>query len=209
LTRSSVAVAVALGLAIGFPAATQAQSEADPLTVVRHLEKVGTDFQAELALYTEDLLFIGGPCSDQPGGLCRGRAEYAEVAAPRAGDPMVDVTLVGTPQVSGNVVTARVEERFSGEIPFFEQMGIKRLVEHLAAIVEDGKISVVYLKPDLTDTQTAVAFGAVEGPVANDGQTLSTQPPDTQAQFIAAYGERAAEVWVQQHNAALARARSH
>jgi plastocyanin len=39
--------------------------------------------------------------------------------------------------------------------------------------------------------------------VAMDGQTLSGQPAATQSMFTAVWGDRAAEEWVQEHNATL------
>jgi hypothetical protein len=41
---------------------------------------------------------------------------------------------------------------------------------------------------------------------AADGRTLALEPADMQALFRATWGERAAEEWIAEHNAALARA---
>lgn len=55
-----------------------------------------------------------------------------------------------------------------------------------------------------TGPQTPVAGPAAGSPtVARDGQTLSSQSPETQAQFRAAYGAGADARWVTEHNAAL------
>src|SRR5438132_7882782 len=41
--------------------------------------------------------------------------------------------------------------------------------------------------------------------VARNGQSLASQPAATQATFRAVWGDRAAQEWIQEHNAALPR----
>jgi len=49
------------------------------------------------------------------------------------------------------------------------------------------------------------AASAPSATVARDGQSLSSQSAATQAMFTAIWGDRAAQAWVQEHNAALPR----
>jgi plastocyanin len=52
-------------------------------------------------------------------------------------------------------------------------------------------------------SSTPSAGASVSPTVARDGQTLSGQSAATQAMFTAVWGNRAAQQWVQEHNAAL------
>ena len=49
------------------------------------------------------------------------------------------------------------------------------------------------------------AAPATGSSVARDGQSLAGQPAATQAMFKAVWGDRAAQEWAQEHNAALPR----
>ena len=51
----------------------------------------------------------------------------------------------------------------------------------------------------------AAAVSATGSAVARDGQSLAGQPAATQAMFKAVWGDRAAQEWAQEHNAALPR----
>jgi plastocyanin len=51
----------------------------------------------------------------------------------------------------------------------------------------------------------APAQAPASATVASDGQSLSSQSAATQAMFTAVWGNQAAQVWVKEHNAALAR----
>ncbi len=51
----------------------------------------------------------------------------------------------------------------------------------------------------------APAAAATGSSVARDGQSLAGQPAATQAMFRAVWGDRAAQEWIQEHNAALPR----
>ncbi len=51
----------------------------------------------------------------------------------------------------------------------------------------------------------ATAAPAMGSSVARDGQSLASQPAATQAMFKAVWGDRAAQEWAQEHNAALPR----
>ena len=53
---------------------------------------------------------------------------------------------------------------------------------------------------------TALAAGNVlaeDDPMASDGQTLSSQPPEVQILFVTHYGDDAETQWVREHNAAI------
>jgi plastocyanin len=52
---------------------------------------------------------------------------------------------------------------------------------------------------------TAATTPSGSATVAKDGQSLSGQPAATQAMFMAVWGDRAAQEWAQEHNAALPR----
>jgi hypothetical protein len=54
-------------------------------------------------------------------------------------------------------------------------------------------------------TAPASAAPTTSATVARDGQSLSGQSAATQAMFRAVWGDRAAQEWVQEHNAALPR----
>ena len=49
------------------------------------------------------------------------------------------------------------------------------------------------------------AAPATGSSVTRDGQSLAGQPAATQAMFRAVWGDRAAQEWIQEHNAALPR----
>ena len=53
---------------------------------------------------------------------------------------------------------------------------------------------------------TALTAGNVlaeDDPMAGDGQTLSSQPPEVQILFVSHYGDDAESQWVREHNAAI------
>jgi plastocyanin len=52
---------------------------------------------------------------------------------------------------------------------------------------------------------TAAAPPSASAMVAKDGQSLASQPAATQALFTAVWGDRAAQEWATEHNAALSR----
>ena len=52
---------------------------------------------------------------------------------------------------------------------------------------------------------TAPSSATTSATVARDGQSLSGQPSSTQAMFTAVWGDRAAQQWATEHNAALSR----
>jgi hypothetical protein len=167
------------------------------------------DVDAMAALVTDDVVFIGGPCGGAPGGVCVGKEQFRQAAA--EGPAQVTVSDV---QVAGDTVRFRTEERFDLP-PEAAAAGIQRFVEVGSIVVQDGKIARAGLVPDVSDQQTIALLRifASEGPppgleslpIANDGQTLATQPAATQLRFLNAYGDQAAQKWVDEHNAALAR----
>ncbi|HEX8967716.1 MAG TPA: cupredoxin domain-containing protein [Chloroflexota bacterium] len=69
-----------------------------------------------------------------------------------------------------------------------------------------GKFLVVAPGSQATPAPPAAASAGTSSPtVARDGQSLASQSAATQAMFTAVWGNRAAEEWVQEHNATLPR----
>lgn len=166
----------------------------------------------QAAFFTDDVIFIGGPCDEQPMGMCVGKAQLIQAFAP--GEGIEQLSLMQPPTVTGeagNVLQFRFAVGLSGA-PELAQAGIQRFVQVGQVVFSNGKVSRAAMTFDVTDPQT-VAFlrlGASFGPppaslvpVAEDGQSLATQPAGTQIQFLTVWGDPAAAEWVKQHNAAL------
>jgi plastocyanin len=68
-----------------------------------------------------------------------------------------------------------------------------------------GKFIVVAPGPQVAapTPPTASAAPSTSATIAKDGQSLSGQSASTQAMFTAVWGDRAAQEWTQEHNAAL------
>lgn len=123
----------------------------DPATVVQRFFDARNryDVAGTLALVTDDFRLIGGPqCT--PASPCVGRealrAEMQNYIAGRA-----QVTIVGTPQVSGTTVRARVE----GRADVFRAAGAERIINDVTMEVRDGKLASLVGVPDASDPQTA------------------------------------------------------
>jgi hypothetical protein len=146
---------VALSTSIGVAAAD------DPATVVRRFIEVRNRFDVEgtLALVSDDFRLVAGPnCT--PATPCVGvaaqRAELANYIRDHA-----QVTIVGTPQVSGTTVRIRTE----GRADPFRAAGVERLINNGTVEVRDGKVASYIDVPDMSDAQTARFFaGAAQGP---------------------------------------------
>jgi hypothetical protein len=142
-----------------------------------------------------------------------GRAALQSALADDSGE--VRVSIQGAPEVSGNVVRFRLEQRFPLP-PELSATGAGRILELGTAIVSGGRISHLALVPDVTDAETMALLRlfASYGPdpallpdayIAEDGQTLVRQPAAVQIAFLAAHGDQAHVRWVEEHNAALER----
>lgn len=123
----------------------------DPVTVVQRFFDARNryDVAGTLALVTDDIRFVGGPqCT--PASPCLGaaafRAELQNYIADRA-----QVTIVGTPQVSGTTVWTRTEARAD----VFRAAGVDRIVNDVTLEVRDGKLASHVGVPDASDPQTA------------------------------------------------------
>jgi len=191
-------------------ASAQMQPQGDVAALVRlEIETLNRhDLAATLALLTDDFVGEGGTCMNLPGGRCVGKAAYAEQAAHDEGHIRLSVSVLDV-QVAGNSATVRAENRFTPNLPPLQAAGIERLIEIGRAEVRDGKIASLRIVPDVSDPQTArasAAPGAPGIPRARDGQTLATQSEATRAAFVAVFGVDSLARWVQDHEAALARA---
>jgi len=164
------------------PASLAVAAADDPATVVRRFIEVRNRYDVEgtLALITDDFRLVAGPqCT--PATPCVGvaaqRAELKNYIADHA-----QVTIVGTPQVSGTTVRLRQE----GRADPFRAAGAERLILLGTVEVRDGKVASYIDTPDLGDAQTAQFFARVaQGP--------PTTPPRTggggEASFIHRLGD--------------------
>jgi len=157
---SLVALMLTMLLAV-LPASLGAAAADDPATVVRRFIEVRNRYDVEgtLALVTDDFRLVAGPnCT--PATPCVGvaaqRAELANYTRDHA-----QVTIVGTPEVSGTTVRVRAE----GRADPFRAAGAERLILLGTVEVRDGKVASYVDVPDLGDAQTARFFaGAAQGP---------------------------------------------
>ena len=205
------------------PAAAQTtptEPASDPVSIVRQVFAAFNtgNAAAQLAFFTDDAIFIGGPCNRAPGGTCVGKAQLQRALTPDPTRVATQVTLSPAPTLIGevgNVVQVRTEARFPLPPPL-TAAGVQRYVEVGQIVVNNGKIARIGLVADVTDqqTMTVLRFFATLGPppgaapatVARDGQSLASQPAAVQQQFTAVFGAAAAVEWVRQHDAALAAA---
>src|SRR5690348_13669556 len=73
-------------------AVTTAAAQTDPAAVLQQLVAAvnRNDVDAQVALVTDDVIFIGGPCGEMPGGICVGKDQFRMASS--SPDP-VNVTL--------------------------------------------------------------------------------------------------------------------
>jgi hypothetical protein len=195
-------------------APTYAQSQSDSVATLQRLVAAVNrgDIPGQLAVFTGDAVVIGGPCGGPPAnGECVGQTQIR--AALEQGGTGVSVALSNIQVLGdGNTVTFRTTEAFPLP-PEVTAAGIHRQVELGTAVITNGKIDRLALVLDVTDSQSVALqrLFAQMGPgpngptptIASDGQSLATQSAATQAQFLAAYGDHAAEQWAAQHQSTL------
>lgn len=221
MKRTLVSLFVAAGLLIGAVAPAMAQAQPDPAAVVQRLVDAVNrkDWSGGEALFTPNAIAVGGPCPD----TCIGGSTIVLqgiMPPPEEVGATLRVQMLGTPVVSGNTVTVRLEVRFG---PFPQPDGkldTLRLVQLNSFLIQDDKIAGWSAVDDVADpgTQALVRQWAMPGtqggsgdpnsatvPTARDGQALHMQPTATRLAFIASYGPDADERWVAQHNEELAR----
>jgi hypothetical protein len=212
----SIAIAlVALLSAVPASAQTAQTTPLDPAASLQRLVDAFSrgDETAIMSMFTDDAIVLNGPCGDQPGQACVGKAQLQQ-AVHNGGT--VNVSLVDPPVVSGeggNVVTFRTREVFDLP-PQARAEGIQAYMERGTATLDSsGRFSRIGLVADVTDPQTVALLRifASMGPqpgaggplVANDGESLASQPAATQLAFRNLYGDQAPAQWVVQHNSAL------
>lgn len=213
MKRALVSLFAATALLVGAVAPIAAQAQTDPAAVVQQLLTAvnRNDLAAQVALFTDDAILIGGPCREH---ACVGKSAIQRAFTPEDGGG-VQVRFAETPQVAGDVVRFRLEERFPLP-PGFQAPGVERLVEVGTAVVSGGKIAHLAFVADLTDAQTVTlirlfaSFGPDPGQlpaayIARDGQSLVMQSAAAQLAFITTWGEQAHVRWAEEHNAELAR----
>ena len=144
-------VVPALALLALLGAAPMVAAQDAPATVVQRFYDARNryDVAATLALVTDDIRFVGGPqCT--PASPCVGwealRAELQNYIADRA-----QVTIVGTPQVSGTTVRPRTE----GRADVFRAAGVDRIINDVTIEVRGSQLASHVGVPDASDPQTA------------------------------------------------------
>ncbi len=148
----------------------------DPLTVVQRFFDARNryDVAAAAALVTDDLRFVGGPnCT--PANPCIGpagvRAELTNNMIPNH----AQVTIVGTPQVTGMTVVVRSEARSD----VFRAVGLERTVNITTITVRDGKIASYSGVFDMSDPQTAQYLALQRAPQGLPPTPTPPAPPRT------------------------------
>lgn len=161
---SVLALAAALVMVLSFPASAQT----DPGLVLQQLvDAVNRDDVAtQVALVSDDVIFIGGPCGEAPGGVCVGKDQFR--MAVEEGGARVTITSM---EVSGNIVRFRVEERFDFP-PEAAAAGVERFVELGTIVIEGDKVARAGLIADVTDPQTVTLLRifATMGPPPGDSR---------------------------------------
>ncbi len=114
------------------------------------------DITAAMGLYSDDAVQVGGPCAAAP---CVGKAAVQRGAETQIANH-AQLTIVGTPQVSGNVLTSREEIRSDGT----RAAGIDRQIFIVTETFIGNKISRRVIESDLTDAQTAAFARAQAAP---------------------------------------------
>ena len=146
------------------------------------------DITTAISFYTDDAVQVGG-------GACRAAPCVGKVAVQREAELEVaghlQLTIVGNPQVSGNVLTSREEHRNDA----IRAAGIDRVINNVTSTFIGNKISRRAIEPDLTDAQTAAFARAQAAAAAAAAAAQATPaPPKTGSQGIA--GSNAPARWL-------------
>jgi SnoaL-like domain len=171
--------ALGLGLLLGVPLGAGAQGT-DPAALVRAAVERFVDARNRgdvagmLALVTDDVRFIGGPVCP-PAAPCLGTEALRTEVQSYIG-AHVRVTLVGTPQVSGTTLRARVEASADP----YRAAGLDRVINDVTVEVRDGKIASWIGSLDARDPQTA-RWLALQGPPPGPGVVPPLRLPNTGA----------------------------
>lgn len=156
---------------------------ADPLAVLQQFitaRNAGDEVEA-MALVADNMSYVGGPVCTlaKP---CVGRAIAQTLVVEQFYQKFhAHLTIIGTPQVTGNRVTARVESIDDRT----RAAGVSRTISNLTVQVVDGKIASWAASLDPSDPQTA-RFLAVQQtrvtstpstlPATGDGGPLASRP---------------------------------
>lgn len=106
------------------------------------------DPEAAVAMVTDDVIFIAGPCGEAPGGMCVGKDQFR--MATEQGGAQVSVTIT---ELVGDTVRFRTEERFDFP-PEARAAGVERFVEVGTIVFQGDKVALAGLVADVTDPQT-------------------------------------------------------
>jgi len=148
---SLVALLLTMLLAV-LPASLGVAAADDPATVVQRFNDVHNsyDVPGTLALVTDDIRSVGGPrCTEA--APCIGVAAFRMNLEGGFIVNHVQVTIIGTPQVSGTTVRIRTEVRAD----VYRAAGVERIVNSGTVEVRDGKVASYVDTPDASDAQTA------------------------------------------------------
>ncbi len=167
-----------------------ARAQADPLTVTQRLLEANNrnDVAAFFALLTDDYVQVGGGCGDAPGGFCAGKEAIRrqfEGAPEEGGAPTL--TILGSPQVSGTTVTARIEGRLEPVPEPFREAGVERLIATLTVVARGDQAAFARFELDTSDPQTAVAARLFEAFEAEQGQAAPSEPEVVVGALFAAF----------------------
>ncbi len=166
------------------PASRAVAAADDPATVFQRFNDARNraDVAGTLALVTDDIRLVAGdPCTSATPcvGVAANRAYLEDYISVHG-----KVTIVGTPQVSGTTMHARIEVR-SDRI---RAAGVERIVNNLTVEVRDGKLASYNAVPEMSDAQTAQFLAYVRAQ-----QGPPTAPPRTggggEASFIRRLGD--------------------
>ncbi len=151
LWKGTLVVLLLTMLTAALPASLGVAAADDPATVLQRFIEARNrgDVAGALALVTDDFRFVGGPFCTQANpciGTAAQRKELETYIVERAHG-----NIVGTPQVSGTTVRARLEA--SGDR--FSAGGVDRVVNTLTVEVRDGKLASWLAVLDASDAQTA------------------------------------------------------
>lgn len=155
-------------------------TQADPLEVVQRWFDANNrnDMAAMVDAVTDDYVQEGGGCDESPGGRCVGKEAFrAMMQSGSPADVPPKVAIVGTPQVSGSTVTAKLELRQEPGDPELQKLGVERLIFDVTIEVRGDKVAAARLTPDLTDAQTAKAWAAFQAPQEQGPQAGEAQGP--------------------------------
>jgi SnoaL-like domain len=142
-------------------------AQTDPVSVLQNFQDARNagDLDGVMALVAPDASYVGGPACP-PENPCVGiDAMRANVQRYIAGHEQA--TIVGTPQVSGSVVKARLESRNPDRLA----IGVERTLSDVTAEVRDRQLVSWASTSDASDPQTAVWLAFQRG------QQLQPTPP--------------------------------